>query len=171
MTIPVYKPRKASCTIEPSARPALFPRTQPLTRAESEQAPFRIKLVPSLCERWLFCVVSVAALVGVVTYGVAGEVEYFLGLLLGWALLLGFGVYQLSQQKPLEWLYTSPGHFSWLGGGVCQIEGRWSLFPWLVLIQYRVSGRRWSRRLLWPDSGDTESLRRLRASLFSGPTA
>jgi len=195
VTTPVYRPNKANCTLESSASAALFSRVQPQTDTESiedgsagegpspvdksvasegarqgrfsGQRPSLVRVVPSSSERWLLCLVSFAAVAGVVAYGSGESAFGFFGQLLSWALLTGLGVYRLLQQKPQEWLYVCPQNFSFLGGGTCQIEGRWSLFPWLILIRYRVPGRRWTSRLLWPDSADPESLRVLRASLFS----
>ena len=55
-------------------------------------------------------------------------------------------------------------------GARVEVEGLWSLMPWLMLIRIKSIGvdGGWKRRMLWPDSADAESLRALRAALFGG---
>lgn len=125
-------------------------------------------LSASVIERRLFWVSSVFALFVITSHQQLFDSSDALSLwvrLAFWAGLTAYGLHQLRVQSPITLSYSPKDQFRDLDRRAYDVELIWSLMPGLMLIRYRCLGLRWRYRMIWPDSGHSESLRLLRVSL------
>jgi len=198
VTTPGYKPTKAdyqnhrACTGAAAAHRTLEAGLLPLPAAPDsiEQAPSFSNPEASVSHPVLhlyrsrieLCV-YLSLFVGLLIYAFYLWLVFEPGLLLLSLCFLGgalfaVGVRRWSQEgRRCGFLLPVPIHQSrqavrvMLEDGRClEMEGLWSLMPWLLLIQERdlAAQSRGRRRLVWPDSGTVETLRLLRVHLFAG---
>ncbi|MGH1371819.1 MAG: hypothetical protein ACRBBW_07290 [Cellvibrionaceae bacterium] len=155
------------CSPKVKSSDAFFADVDQPPSAASQQ---NLTLTPSLIEKRLFGVLCLVTLCIIVTHPqlVSAGDDWGLELrLVLWLALTLYGVRQLREQSILTLMCSPLGQYSDLGGGRYELELGWSLMPWLMLIKYRSGTKRWHYRMIWPDSGDEESLRLLRVSTAS----